>query len=57
MNFTPTHIPEVLIVEPRVFQDERGFFLESCQARQFAAAGITANFVQDNQSGSRRGSG
>ena len=55
MNFLPTKIPEVLLIEPQVYKDERGFFLESYQARQFAAAGITANFVQDNQSGSRRG--
>ena len=55
MNFLPTKIPEVLLIEPQVYKDERGFFLESYQARQFAAAGIATNFVQDNQSGSRRG--
>jgi dTDP-4-dehydrorhamnose 3,5-epimerase len=55
MKFIPTALPDVLILEPRIFQDERGFFLETYQAEQFAAAGICAQFVQDNHSGSRRG--
>jgi dTDP-4-dehydrorhamnose 3,5-epimerase len=51
----PTAIPEVCIVEPRVFGDERGFFMETWNARALAAAGIDATFVQDNHSRSRRG--
>lgn len=55
MRFTPTSIPDVILIEPRVFGDARGFFMETYQAQSFAAAGINANFVQDNQSGSRQG--
>ncbi|HEX7972946.1 MAG TPA: dTDP-4-dehydrorhamnose 3,5-epimerase [Anaerolineales bacterium] len=55
MKFLPSAIPDILIIEPQVFGDERGFFLETYQARQFAEAGITADFVQDNHSGSRQG--
>ncbi len=55
MQITPTAIPEVAIIEPRVFCDERGFFLETFQAQRYAAVGIHAPFVQDNCSGSRRG--
>lgn len=51
MNVIPTEIPDVLIIEPRVFQDDRGFFLESFNERAFAdKTGITARFVQDNHS-------
>jgi dTDP-4-dehydrorhamnose 3,5-epimerase len=49
-----TSLPGVLIVEPRVFGDERGFFLESHNERAFAELGIEARFVQDNHSSSRR---
>ena len=55
MQITPTAIPDVLVIEPRVFRDERGFFLETFQARKYAAAGVHAPLVQDNHSGSRRG--
>lgn len=55
MKVTPTAIPEVKLVEPRVFGDDRGFFFESWNARVLAAAGIDASFVQDNHSRSRRG--
>ncbi len=55
MQFTPTAIPEVVVIEPKVFADERGFFLETFQAEKYRAAGIRAPFVQDNHSGSRRG--
>jgi dTDP-4-dehydrorhamnose 3,5-epimerase len=55
MNVVPTAIPDVRIVEPRVFGDARGFFFESWNARTLAAAGIDATFVQDNHSRSRRG--
>lgn len=51
MNILPTEIPDVLIVEPRVFGDDRGFFFESYNAQAFAdKAEITAHFVQDNHS-------
>jgi dTDP-4-dehydrorhamnose 3,5-epimerase len=52
---TATALPEVLLLEPRVFADDRGFFFESWNARVFAEAGIDAAFVQDNHSRSRGG--
>ncbi len=55
MHTTPTAIPEVVLIEPRVFEDSRGFFVETFQVQRYAAAGITAPMVQDNLSGSRRG--
>jgi dTDP-4-dehydrorhamnose 3,5-epimerase len=56
MNVIPTEIPDVLILEPKVFGDARGFFLESFNARAFEqATGIHAVFVQDNHSRSVRG--
>jgi dTDP-4-dehydrorhamnose 3,5-epimerase len=54
MKFTRTSLPDVVIVEPRVFEDARGFFMETWEARKFAAGGIAANFVQDNHSSSRQ---
>jgi dTDP-4-dehydrorhamnose 3,5-epimerase len=55
MRFEPTAIADVVLIEPAVFRDERGFFLETFQARRYAAAGAAGPFVQDNHSGSRRG--
>jgi dTDP-4-dehydrorhamnose 3,5-epimerase len=55
MNFIHTSIPDVVQIEPRIFGDERGFFFESYQAQRFLEAGISVVFVQDNHSGSRRG--
>ena len=55
MQVTPTELPDVLMIEPRVFGDERGFFFESWYRRAFAAAGLPVDFVQDNHSRSRRG--
>lgn len=55
MKIAATALPEVLIVEPRVFGDDRGFFYESWNARSFADAGLKADFVQDNHSRSARG--
>jgi dTDP-4-dehydrorhamnose 3,5-epimerase len=55
MMFHATEVPGVLLVEPQVYRDERGFFLETFQTRKYAAAGITAVFVQDNHSLSRKG--
>jgi dTDP-4-dehydrorhamnose 3,5-epimerase len=54
VNVTPTALPDVLLVEPRVFGDTRGFFYESWNQRAFAAAGLEATFVQDNHSRSVR---
>jgi dTDP-4-dehydrorhamnose 3,5-epimerase len=56
MKVTPTALPEVLILEPKVFGDERGFFMESWNQRTFReATGIDAAFVQDNHSRSAKG--
>ena len=55
MRIQPTAIPDVLLVEPDVHGDARGFFFESYNRRALAAAGIDAEFVQDNHSRSRRG--
>jgi dTDP-4-dehydrorhamnose 3,5-epimerase len=55
MKFTPTAIFDVILIEPKVFGDERGFFMETFRSDEFAAANIPTSFVQDNHSGSRRG--
>jgi len=55
MKATPTDLPEVIVVEPTVFPDDRGFFFESWQVEKFLALGIEALFVQDNHSASTRG--
>lgn len=55
MNFTPTTIPDVVVVEPDLFGDDRGFFMETWRSDIFAANGIDAVFVQDNHSLSKRG--
>lgn len=56
MKVTPTAIPDVLVLEPKVFGDARGFFLESFNRKAFAeAAGRDVDFVQDNHSRSARG--
>lgn len=56
MKIIPTPIPDVLIIEPTVFGDARGFFFESYNARQFEdQAGFIPQFVQDNHSRSARG--
>lgn len=55
MKVTPTAIPDVKLIEPRVFGDTRGFFFESWNARALGEAGIDAEFVQDNHSRSHRG--
>ncbi len=54
-NFIKTELPGVLVVEPTVFGDARGYFMETYQKDEFAAAGIDREFVQDNQSKSSRG--
>lgn len=55
MHITATTLPDVKLIEPAVFRDERGFFFESWNARTLAQSGIDAAFVQDNHSRSRRG--
>lgn len=55
MKFFPTRIPEVVVIEPQLFGDHRGFFMETWQQRAFAEAGIDQTFVQDNHSRSSQG--
>ena len=55
MTVHETALPGLLVVEPRVFGDERGFFLERYHAGRYAEAGVDATFVQDNHSRSRQG--
>ncbi|SER78198.1 dTDP-4-dehydrorhamnose 3,5-epimerase [Sphingobium sp. YR768] len=55
MNIIETGIEGLLIIEPRVFGDDRGFFMESWNAAGFAEAGLDLNFVQDNHSRSAKG--
>ena len=54
MKVQATEIPDVLVIEPAVFGDERGFFMESFNAREMRRIGIDAEFVQDNHSRSQR---
>jgi len=53
MNFFPTAIASVVRIKPHVFDDSRGFFLETYRTNRMGAAGIEGRFVQDNHSGSR----
>jgi dTDP-4-dehydrorhamnose 3,5-epimerase len=55
MKIQPTELEGVKVIEPDVFSDTRGFFLETYNAKAFAAAGIGEQFVQDNHSQSKRG--
>ena len=55
MRFVPTAIPGVIVIEPDVHQDRRGFFLETYHAEKYRAAGIAGPFVQDNHSRSVAG--
>ncbi len=55
MEFSPTKIPDVIQIKPRVFEDERGFFFEAYQSLLFEKLGISVRFVQDNHVGSNRG--
>jgi len=54
-HFTPTDISGVIVIDPPVFSDDRGFFMESYKRSEFAAGGINETFVQCNQSKSARG--
>ena len=55
MNFIETPLNNLFIIQPKVFEDERGYFFESFTARAFDSIGISVNFVQDNQSLSQKG--
>lgn len=55
MNVVSTDLPEVLIIEPKLFGDQRGFFLETYQFERYAQSGVERPFVQDNLSRSRYG--
>jgi dTDP-4-dehydrorhamnose 3,5-epimerase len=55
MQIIPTEIPDIILIEPHLFGDARGFFMETYQAQRFAEAGICTNFVQHNHSGSGQG--
>lgn len=55
MTFEPTEIPEVILIKPRIFADERGYFAETYRKELFADHGITQDFVQDNISKSVKG--
>ena len=55
MRVVPTELPEVLVIEPDVHWDERGFFMETYQEDKYRALGVIPRFVQDNQSKSVRG--
>ena len=54
MNFTPTKIPDVILIEPKVLGDARGFFYESWNERTFRSLGLDVHFVQDNHSKSQK---
>lgn len=54
MRLTPTELPHVMVIEPAVFEDPRGFFMETWHAEKFREAGLDRAFVQDNHSGSVR---
>jgi dTDP-4-dehydrorhamnose 3,5-epimerase len=55
MEVIPTLLPEVLVIEPEVYGDERGFFVETWHARKYAERGLQLDFVQDNHSRSAKG--
>ncbi len=55
MKFTATTIPDVIIIEPQIFGDQRGFFMETWRQDKFKEAGIPSEFIQDNHSSSSQG--
>ena len=55
MKLTATEIPDVIVIEPKVFGDDRGYFLESHNEKRYREAGIVGPFVQDNVSKSKKG--
>jgi len=54
-EFEPLQIPEVILIKPKLFSDDRGFFLETYKRSEFEKAGIGFDFIQDNHSGSNKG--
>lgn len=54
-NFISTSIRDLYIIEPQVFGDDRGYFMESYSKKEFESAGLTMDFVQDNESKSKKG--
>lgn len=54
-EFIPTKLPGVVIIQPQVFGDSHGYFMETYKKEQFATAGINKEFVQDNESSSTKG--
>ena len=54
-RFIETKIPDLYIIEPKVFGDNRGYFMESYSKKDFEKVGLTMNFVQDNESRSSKG--
>jgi dTDP-4-dehydrorhamnose 3,5-epimerase len=55
MEFVKTQIPDVIVIQPKLFGDDRGFFMETFRADLCVANGISGPFVQDNHSGSQQG--
>lgn len=55
MNFIPTHIADLYIIEPKVFSDERGYFSETFKTQAFVKEGLDYTFIQDNEARSTRG--
>lgn len=55
MKIIPTEIPDIVLIEPEIYRDERGFFMETWQKKRFADAGLPVDFAQDNHSGSHKG--
>jgi len=55
MIVTPSKIPDILVIQPKIFSDSRGFFMESFNQEKYKMAGIDIPFIQDNHSGSKKG--
>lgn len=55
MEFIPTALPDIILIKPKVFEDPRGFFMETYREDRFIAGGIPERFVQENHSASSRG--
>jgi dTDP-4-dehydrorhamnose 3,5-epimerase len=55
MQFISSELPDVILIQPKIFEDDRGFFLESYREDRFSTAGIQVDFVQDNHSASKKG--
>ncbi|GAB4402294.1 MAG: dTDP-4-dehydrorhamnose 3,5-epimerase [Anaerolineales bacterium] len=55
MEFIPTQIPDIILIKPKVYEDPRGYFMETYRVDRFSAGGIPQSFVQENQSRSQKG--